>query len=53
MVLNWFSILSWMDLDAECEAMEESSEEKRTYLGDWRSREAFSSRMPRVSWAVL
>ena len=28
MVLNWFSILSWMDLDAVCEAMEESSEKK-------------------------
>ena len=40
-VLIWFSILSWMDLDAEYEAMEESSEEKRIYLGDWRSREVF------------
>ena len=42
-----------MDSDAECEAMEESSEEKRTYLGDWRSREVFSSRMLRVFCVVL
>ena len=43
MVLNWFSILKLMDLDAVCEAMEESSEEKGTYLGVWRSREFSSS----------
>ena len=30
-----------MDLDAECKAMEDLSEEKRTHLGDCRSRELF------------
>ena len=32
MVLNWFSILKLMDLDAVCEAMEESSKKREFTL---------------------
>ena len=46
--LDWFSILSWVDLDAECEVLKELSKEMEIYLGDWRSHGLGSLRTPRV-----